>query len=475
MAATEDRFLAGLARFAHGAPVTLDAGATRAAKVAVMDTLAVALGALAHPAAIVARKYARHSAVASGASLWGSGTCVTAETAALVNGVPLRGYDYNDLYIGKSGGHPSDLIPGVLALAEWRRLPGRAALGSIALGYEVTLALFDHLDMHAGGWDYPNVVAIGATAACARLLGLSETATREALAITVIAHLASDEVESGELNARGDLTMWKRFNGSDAIRQAIYATLLAEAGAEGAVRPFEGRTAFLSKLGAGSDPAGVLARLAATTRLARVGEVTFKRWPVGSRAQSAIQAALEARAQVPDVSAIRAVDVRADPQVYDHLIARRDDPYRPHSRETADHSLAYVVAAAVVDGRIGTDSFDPARVTDPALQAFLQAKVKCTADPALAQGAAGGFLSSVAITLADGRVVTGAAKPPPGHVKQPFTDAEFDVKLAENVEPLFGAQRTEAIRRAVWALDESSDVGALCRQLVLPAGHVLLN
>ena len=220
--------LAELAAFTCNTPLTLDAHAERAAKVVVMDSLAVALGALRHPAAQAARRYACHSLVARGARLWGSGERLSAETAALVNGVPLRGYDYNDLYIGRSGGHPSDIVPGAIGLAEWRGLSGARLLGALALGYEAQLSLYDFLDLHANGWDYPVITGIGATCSYARLLGLTEAQTREALAITAIAHLASDEVESGELNTRGDLTMWKRFNASNATRQAISACLLAE-------------------------------------------------------------------------------------------------------------------------------------------------------------------------------------------------------------------------------------------------------
>ena len=66
--------------------------------------------------------------------------------------------------------------------------------------------------------------------------------------MTVVPHFASDEIESGDLNRRGDLTMWKRFNGSDAVRNALQACLLASVGVEGAVRPFVGKQGFIQKL-----------------------------------------------------------------------------------------------------------------------------------------------------------------------------------------------------------------------------------
>src|SRR5262249_41022915 len=106
-------------------------------------------------------------------------------------------------------------------------------LAALALGYEVVAAAFDAFSTAPGGWDYTNLVAFGGTCAIARVLGLDAEQTREALAMTVVPHFASDEIESGDLNARGDLTMWKRFNGSDAVRNALQACLLAQVGVEG--------------------------------------------------------------------------------------------------------------------------------------------------------------------------------------------------------------------------------------------------
>src|SRR5262249_24084671 len=147
-------------------------------------------------------------------------------------------------------------------------------------------------------------------------------------------------------------------------------------GVEGAVRPFVGKQGFIQKLANKSDDCipVLRARLDAARPLSRVADTYFKRWPVGSLAQSAIQAALVARAKV-DVARIKEVRVFAEEGAYDHLVRIRTDPWGPISRETADHSLPYIAAAAVLDGFIRTESFDPERVLDPARQRFLKDKV----------------------------------------------------------------------------------------------------
>jgi 2-methylcitrate dehydratase len=474
---TPDEVAALLADFAAHAPGALDARVTRAAKAVLIDSLAVSMGALTHPAAQAARRHAYRFATPEGCAIWGSPRRAAPELAALANGVLLRCYDYNDFFVGKrNSGHPSDMVAGVIAAAEWVDADGARLLSSLAVGYEVVAAAFDAFSTAPGGWDYTNLVALGATCAIARVLGLDAGQAREALAMTVVPHLSSDEIESGDLNARGDLTMWKRFNGSDAVRNALQACLLAQVGVEGAVRPFVGRQGFIQKLANKSEEAipVLKERLAPTRPLTRITETNMKRWPVGSLAQSAIQAALAARAKVSDLARIRQVRVFAEEGAYDHLVKIRTAPYAPISRETADHSLPYIVAAAVLDGYVRTDSFAPARVLEPARQKFVAEKVKAAPEAALGTAAGGkhkrheaGYLGRVEIELADGTIVHGEAKPFPGHPKNPFSDDDLDGKLKENMEPFAGAEQTAHLARHLDAI-ETRSVRDLTALLALP-------
>jgi 2-methylcitrate dehydratase len=274
----------------------------------------------------------------------------------------------------------------------------------------------------------------------------------------VVPHFASDEIESGELNARGDLTMWKRFNGADAVRNSLQACLLASVGVEGAVRPFVGRLGFISKLAANREDAAAVLRtkLDRKNPPGRIRDTYFKRWPVGSLAQSAIQAALQAREQAGAGAQITEVRVFAEEGAYEHLVKIRQnigqDPWHPVSCETADHSLPYIVAAAVLDGYVRTESFDPTRVLDPARQRFVAEKIKVSPAPELGTLAGGklkraraGYLSRVEIETADGKVVHGAAAPFPGHPKNPYSDRDLADKLRESMGPHAGAARTERL------------------------------
>ncbi|WP_218274565.1 MmgE/PrpD family protein [Paraburkholderia piptadeniae] len=468
-----------IANYVARVPKALDARTSHAAKSVLVDSLAVSLGALGHPAAQRARRHAYRFPMKEGGSvIWGTLQRTTPELAALTNGVLLRSYDYNDFFVGKrNSGHPSDMIGGVIAAAEWAGASGKELLSAIAVGYEIVAAMFDSFSTYPGGWDYTNLTSIGAASAIATVLKLDAPQIREALAMTVVPHLASDEIESGDLNARGDLTMWKRFNGSDAVRNALQACLLASVGVEGAVRPFVGKYGFIGKLALKEDTIPELLQLLNPEKpLSRVAETYMKRWPVGSVAQSAIQASLAARAQIKDLSQIKQLRLFAEEGAYEHLVKIRENPFQPISRETADHSLPYIVTAAVLDGFIRTESFDPERVLQPSRQAFLRDKVTVEPAPELGSLAGGklkraeaGYLSRVEIELNDGHVIKGEARPFPGHPKNPFIDADLEAKLRENAAPWGGEERIERLTDQLFSLDTLTNTRSLTELLAFDA------
>jgi 2-methylcitrate dehydratase len=473
-----DEVAALIAGYTVRVPEQSDPRAQRAAKAVLIDSIAVAMGALKHPAAQAARRHAyRFNGGEVGCRVWGSTRRTTPEIAALVNGVLLRCYDYNDFFVGeRNSGHASDMVSGVVAAAEWADASGAKLLSALAIGYEVVGAVYDAFSTAAGGWDYTNLTAIGATCAMARIMDLDEQQVQEALAMTVIPHFASDEIESGDLNRRGDLTMWKRFNAGDAVRNALQACLLASVGVEGAVRPFMGKLGFVEKLASRpQDCIPVLReRLRAEDAPSRIAQTYMKRWPVGSLAQSAIQAALRAREQVGDLSRITQVRVFAEEGAYDHLVRIRSDPWNPISRETADHSLPYIVAAAVLDGYVRTDSFDSNRVLEPERRRFLNEKVVVSSAPELGTLAGGklkraqaGYLSRVEIETADGRIAHGEAAPSPGHPRVPFTDADLAAKLRENVESIAGAEATTGLMQLLFKVEQIKTVRDLTARLAL--------
>ena len=457
----------------------LDQRAERAAKAALIDSIAVALGALTHPAAQAARRHAyRFPAGDDGCVIWGTSKRAIPELAALTNGVLLRCYDYNDFFVGeRNSGHASDMVSGVLAAAEWANVSGPKLLSALAVGYEVVGAAYDAFSTDPGGWDYTNLTAIGATCAIAKVLNLNAQQVQEALAMTVVPHFASDEIEFGRPQSA------RRPHDVEALQRQRCRAQFA-AGVPAGVGRSRGRGAAVCRQ-AGLHRRSLPTRrtaaspccangLVAQRPLSRVADTYMKRWPVGSLAQSAIQAALAARQQAGDVAGIKQVRVFAEEGAYDHLVRIRKAPWEPISRETADHSMPYIVAAAVLDGYVHSGSFEPRVVLDPARQRFLKERVVVNSAPELGTLAGGklkraqaGYLSRVEIEMTDGRVVYGAAAPPPGHPKNPFTDADFAAKVSENVETVAGAERTKKLVEYLFSIERSGNVRELTALLAL--------
>jgi len=366
------------------------------------------------------------------------------------------------MFGARSPGHPSDMVAPVLATAEWRRSSGRDVLDALAIGYEIAAAIYDVSPSEDSGWDHANLSALGATGAIARLLEMTAEQTAEALGIVAIQHIQSNEIESSAPNKRGDLTMWKRFHGADIMRYALEACLLASKGAEGAVRPFRGDLGFLKIFGVPEDPAPLLAeRLRGGRPMTAVERTNLKRWPVGSRGQSAIQATIEARRQMPAGAEIEQVEVRTEPGVHEHLVAIRQDPWRPISREAADHSLPYIVGAAALDGVVTVSSFDLDKVLNPDRAAFVADRVKITVDTDLGQGTSGLNLSEVTIVTTAGDRFTGKARPAAGHRATPFTTADLTEKLHENADDILPAEQLDRLIAAVSAIEDMDDIRAL--------------
>lgn len=449
-----------------------------ATKAVLFDSISVALTALPHRASIAARQYGRRFKRNTGAcTIWGESYKTDLETAALINGVLMRCHDFNDLYVGtRSAGHPSDIVVGVMAAAEQLQSTGREVLLAIAVGYEVMLTLFDLLPVEDRGFDYTNVSMIGATCSIGRLMGLPFEQMKQALCISATAHLSTNEIESGDLNGRGDLTLWKRFHGGEAVRQACLSCQLASMDIEGASRAFTGAAGFLTHMGAESDIAAELQdRLRPGRELSRVCDSTMKRWPVGSRAQSAIHAALEARRQIVDLRAIASVHVITNESTFDHLVRIRPHARRPFSRETADHSLSYIVGAALLDGRIGPDSFDPDVVNDPDRLDFLKnIEIAVEAASALSgkEQADRGYPTKIILRTENGREISANGGRPPGHVSNRLSRTDLEDKLAEGLAFSGLADRSSMLSDALWSIAASRGVTALTALLGTGDAHL---
>src|SRR5204862_6834214 len=117
-------------------------------------------------------------------------------------------------------------------------------------------------------------------------------------------------------------------------------------------------------------------------------------------------------------SLTRAADILADPSKYD-----------PHTKETADHSLPYVIAAALVDRQVTPVQFTMEKIMDPAIRAQLK-KIEVVADPEIEKVVPALQRVIVNISTKDGRTSARQLDYPKGDPRNPLTDTEIEEKFA---------------------------------------------
>ena len=323
------------------------------------------------PARICARM-ARTTQSTLESTVLGYGVTTSPELAAFANGCMLRHADFNDL---GPGGHVSDILSGLLAVGEAFHSTGPQMLAAVAVGYEIAGALAAALPNGDQGWDGPFEGPATAMAA-GKLMRLNEDQLANALSLTLVPHMPMKVSHSGALSH------WKGCHSSESVRCAVFSTLLAREGMTGPAQPFDGRQGLFEHLGRFKE-----LRLPAASPDGRmvVERMGFKRFPSEGSTQSILELTPQIRAwtKAEDIASIYVQLPR------DGWLETADPPkWDPRNRETADHSMPYVIAVALIDGDVYLDSFTPKRIQDPAVRRLME-KITAGPDPKLAyQGAA---------------------------------------------------------------------------------------
>ncbi len=398
-----------------------------------LDAFACAAGALHEPAPTIARKVAAKVKGEPGAALFGGGRS-SADWAAFANGVHIRYLDGNDTYLSLEPAHPSDNWAAVMAAGEQVGANGRDWIAAAAVAYEVQCRLCDAASIRARGWDHVTYGGLSSCLAASKLLGLSHSQAVDALGI------AGTTGTALRLTRAGELSMWKGCAFAHAARNGVFAATLAREGMTGPAPLFEGDMGFfqqvsgpleLPKLGGPSGDDWMLPR------------TSIKFVPAEYHSQSAIAAAFALRMRIGDPERIRSIEI-ATFRTAVEIIGQDPEKWRPRTRETADHSLPYCTAVALVDGEVSAAQFTPTRLADPALL-DLVARTTVVESPELTAGYPAGIPNRVTVTLVDGSTLVSEVAFPPGHDKNPLTDAQLRVKFDGMVVPALGADRAVAI------------------------------
>ncbi len=450
-----------LAAYAHSLHYDdLDEETVEGVKVHLIDTLGCGLAAFDEKPVRICRDVALASSGA-GSTVIGTTRRAAPDLATFANGAAFRYLDLNDAYVGRITGHPSDNIAACLAVAEAERASAAELITAIALAYEINCRLIDAFEQSfsARGWDVPVLSLPAVALAAGKLMKLPSDALAQAVGIALSDHIALGQ---SRVQAVSD---WKGIADAEAGRNAVFAAMLARAGLTGPAPIFEGRYGFFQLVGGPSEvDVGGFGRRGMTFAINQCG---LKTYPAHITAQTAVVAGAALAKAIGDLDQVAAIEIGTTRRGY-QIAGSDPEKWAPDTKETADHSLPYIVARAMVDGGLENDSYAPEKLHDPRILAFM-GKITVKEDPTFAMLTIAVPPTRLTATLHDGQRITRLVDRMPGFPGQPMTRSDVEQKFRRNVAKRWPPARTDALLQALWALDRTDDWPALLSRLAVRA------
>ena len=427
--------------------------ALHSVKRSLVDSIGCALGAFAAEPVKIARRVATRVCSDRPASLFGTVIRTSPEMAAFVNGIMVRYLDFSDDYLNKDGPHPSDNIPAIMAICEALHADGKAMACGIVLAYEIVDHLVDVAEFNFRGWDYVTETSVGSSLGVAKVLGLSREQMAQALALAVAPNIGLWQTRVGELS------MWKGCAGPNAARNGLFAALLASEGMTGPNQILEGPCGLMKQVTGPFE----LGPFGGKNHPFKIEETFFKYRPVMYTILLPVETALKLREKV-DVKNIDSITIFLDS--FCILSSAGPEKYDPHTRETADHSIPYLVAAALLDGGISEKTYTHERIRDPELLDVLK-RSSMKEDPRFTQEWPKTFNCRIEITEKSGKKSVEHLKNPKGHPANPMSDAEIEEKFLKLTHGLFTSKESRAVLDLLWHFEEVEDVGKIVEAIVI--------
>jgi len=450
--ASDTSLISRLAGFITGA--TPPAAARSRAAAAFLDTIGVTLAGVSEPASAITRAVVVGEG-GDAATILGTRARGSLAGAALANGTAAHALDFDDMCF-VSLAHPSaPLVSSLLASGEASGAAGKTLLDAYVIGFELEgrLGAVMNPRHYQRGWHCTATLGtIGAAAAASRVFGLDPEAASHALAI------AASEASGLKENFG---TMVKPLHAGLAARNGVTAALLARAGMTASATAVDGAQGFLHAMDAQRvELSDACADLGERWEILDTG-ITVKLYPSCAGTHPALDAILDLRRRERFTAAdVDRVDVDVDSITPTILIHERVS-----SGLEGKFSMPFCAAAAIVEGRVGIDTFDETHVADPAIRRMME-RVSMRADPTLDGVAAALTQSRVTIRLHDGRTLTQYADGARGYPARPASDTELAEKFLSCSRVALSPEACDLALGILRQLDALPDVRTLAEALV---------
>jgi len=401
------------------------------------------------------------------ATVIGYGNRIPAVSATLVNSLMIRALDFNDIYWKEDPSHPSDIIPAALSVGEMVGASMKEVITAIVLAYEFEqrLCLFASPGVRERKWHHATLTQFVSPIVAGKMLGLNEDQMVNAIGIN-----GSHNHTIGCPTA-GKLTMMKNTVDPMAVQSGVFAALMAKRGYNGTEAVFEGKEGFMDTfLGWNAkeqkvDPVSMKGRdgvsdwkwkieklIGGLGESFKIMECSMKAFPTEALTHTHLSATLNAVVKNNiTYDQIESVTLTTLAQAYDILF----DPhkYRPESRETADHSLPYCIAAALVDHKITTQSFSDEKLKDPRIWEVID-KIKGEPSQEFEKMFPAKQPSKVVVKTKDGKEFSEYLEYPKGDPREPMTMEDLDNKFEGLVGKLLTKGRQKEVKEAIFDAEQ---------------------
>jgi len=378
------------------------------------------------------------------ATLIGFGKRIPAVNATLVNSLMVRALDFNDIYWKEDPSHPSDLIPAALSAAELVEADMKSVIVAIVLAYEFEQRLCEFAvpGVRERKWHHATLTQFVSPIVAGKVMGLSVDQMVHAIGIN-----GSHNHTIGCPTA-GRLTMMKNTVDPMAVQSGVLAALMARKGYSGTEAVFEGKEGLMDVFGPDWDMDKLLGKLGEKYKIL---ECSMKAFPTEALTHTHLSAVLKAVTennisfdQIEEVTVTtiaRACDILFDPH-----------KYRPESRETADHSLPYCIAACLVDHKITTESFSDAKLKDERIWKVID-KIKGEASQEFEKMFPAKQPSKVVVKTTDGREVSEYLEYPKGDPREPMTMEDLENKFNSLSAAVMSPERQAELKKMIFSCE----------------------
>jgi 2-methylcitrate dehydratase len=422
------------------------------AKRFLLDSVGCALGGYQQHDVKIALELLDEIAGRGAATVIGTGKRIDPVSASLANALMIRCMDYNDIYWKQDPSHPSDIFPAAMACCERSKSDGKELIVGLVLGHEFEMRFCEAAfpGIRERGWHHATLTAFVSPIVAGRALHLRWEQIQHAVGISASRHATLGAVTAGKL------TMMKNTVDPMATQSGVLAALLAEKGYTGPEHVIDGKEGLTHVFGPEWKLNILTDDLGESWRITQCGMKAFPTEALTHTPISAVLDIVKSNDLKPDQivkveirSLARAADILSDPSKYD-----------PRSKETADHSLPYVIAAAIAERQVTPVQFEMKKIMDPTIRAQLK-KVEVVADPEIEKVFPALQRVVVNITTTDGATYSKQLDYPKGDPRNPLTDQEVEEKFAALAEGVLSSAAQKKLKDAIWNLEKVGSVSKL--------------